>query len=108
MWVAIVGDHHAGLQCNDVVAVIPLLALGLPVVASGLHHAQLFEPERFLDHVEQMPLVGVHLHPAIAGRARAVAADLACARASTSDCKSPRCRSSRTDRAGTRYWVSGG
>ena len=33
--VALVGDDDAGLEGDDVVAVVPLLALGLEVVAAG-------------------------------------------------------------------------
>ena len=33
--VALVGDDDAGLERHDVVAVVPLLALGLPLVAAG-------------------------------------------------------------------------
>src|SRR5262245_48610567 len=37
--VALVGHHDAGLQGHDVVAVVPLFALGLEGVPAGLHHA---------------------------------------------------------------------
>ena len=41
--VALVGDDDAGLEGDDVVAVIPLLALGLPLVAAGLDDSQLLD-----------------------------------------------------------------
>ena len=74
--VAIVGHDHAGLERDDVVAVVPLLALGLPGVAAGLDDAQLLQAERLLDHVEEMSLVGADLDAAVAVGTRAVAADL--------------------------------
>src|SRR5262249_60526459 len=39
--VALVGDHHAGLERDHVVPVVPLLALGLDVVPAGLDHPHL-------------------------------------------------------------------
>ena len=53
--VAVVGDDDAGLERHDVVAVVPLLALGLVGVAAGLDHAQLVEPQRVADDVEDRP-----------------------------------------------------
>ncbi len=46
--VALVGDDDTGLEGDDVVAVIPLLALGLPFVAAGSDDAQLLEAEGVL------------------------------------------------------------
>ena len=51
--VAVVGDDHARLERHDVVAVVPLLALRLVGVAAGRHRAQLLEPKRLRDHLEQ-------------------------------------------------------
>ena len=39
--VALVGDDDAGRECEHVVAVVPLLALGLEAVAAGLEEPQL-------------------------------------------------------------------
>src|SRR4051794_16482469 len=39
--VPLIGNHHPGLECDDVVAVVPLLALLLVLVPPGLHHMQL-------------------------------------------------------------------
>ena len=54
--VALVGDHHPGLQADDVVAVVPLLAGGLERVAAGGDHAQRVDLERRLDRLH---------HPAV-------------------------------------------
>src|SRR4029453_8224136 len=43
--VALVGDDHAGLERDDVVAVVPLLALLLVGVAAGLDPPQLGYPQ---------------------------------------------------------------
>ena len=43
VFVALVADDDAGLEGDDVVAVVPLLALGLPLVAAGADDAQLLE-----------------------------------------------------------------
>src|SRR4029079_7167721 len=51
--IALVGDDHAGLEGDDVVAVVPLLALGLPRVGAGLDDPQLLELERVLDRAEE-------------------------------------------------------
>src|SRR3954452_14755238 len=42
--VALVGDDHTRLERDDVVAVVPLLALLLVGVTTGLHHLQLGDP----------------------------------------------------------------
>ncbi len=44
--VALIGDHHAWLDCDGVVRVIPLLALLLVLVAAGLDDRQLLHAER--------------------------------------------------------------
>src|SRR5690606_10672852 len=51
--VAVVADDHARLQADHVVAVIPLLALGLVGIATGFHHAQLLEAQAFGDHIDE-------------------------------------------------------
>src|SRR5262245_11754554 len=43
--VALVGDHHAVLERDDVVAVVPLLAFLLVGVAAGLDHPELGHPQ---------------------------------------------------------------
>ena len=47
--VALVGDDDAGLERDDVVAVVPLLALLLVGVAAGLHDVELLDAERVRD-----------------------------------------------------------
>ena len=74
--VAVVGDDHAGLERDDVVAVVPLLALRLPGVAAGLDDAQFLQAQRIAHHVEQMAFVEMDFDAALAVGARAVAADL--------------------------------
>jgi hypothetical protein len=54
--VALVADDHAGRDREDVVAVVPLLALGLVDVAAGLEQAQRRHVERAGDRVEQVAL----------------------------------------------------
>ena len=55
--VALVGDDHAGLQSDHVVAVVPLLALGLVGIAAGVHAAQLLEAERLGDDGREVLLL---------------------------------------------------
>ena len=55
--VALVGDDDAGLEGDDVVAVIPLLALGLPLVAAGRDDPEVLEVERVLDGAEERVLL---------------------------------------------------
>ncbi len=76
MRVAVVGDDDAGRQRDDVVAVVPLLALRFPLVATRLHEAQRLQAERVLDDVEQMALVGTDVDAVVAVGTGAVAADL--------------------------------
>src|SRR5947209_7630844 len=52
--VSVVGDNDARLECNDVVAVVPLFALLFEWVTAGLNHAQRLEIERFLHHFEEV------------------------------------------------------
>ena len=51
--VALVGDDDAGREGQDVVAVVPLLALGLEAVAAGRHDAQRGDAERLARGLEQ-------------------------------------------------------
>src|SRR4051812_27210834 len=51
--VALVGHDDAGLEGHHVVAVIPLLALGLEGVAAGLDHAHLVDVERRAHGVDE-------------------------------------------------------
>ena len=55
--VALVGDDDAGLERDDVVAVVPLLALGLERVAAGLDHAHLADAERLAHQLGQRALL---------------------------------------------------
>src|SRR5215467_1310921 len=54
--VALVGDDHAGRERDDVVAVVPLVALGLELVPAGRHELQLAQPERVLHLLDEGPL----------------------------------------------------
>src|SRR3954452_13995205 len=51
--VALVGDDDAGREGDDVVAVVPLVALGLELVAAGRDELQVGEPECALDLVDE-------------------------------------------------------
>jgi hypothetical protein len=55
--VALVGDDHARRQCEHVVAVLPLLPLGLVAVAAGLEQPHLWQVEHPRDRREQLVLV---------------------------------------------------
>src|SRR5690349_6502596 len=54
--VALVGDDHARGQRDDVVAVVPLVALGLELVAAGRDDGQALESQVGLDLVEERAL----------------------------------------------------
>jgi hypothetical protein len=58
--VAFVGHHHAGGEGEDVVAVVPLLALGLEAVAAGGEEAQGVDLQGRRDRGEELVLAG---HP---------------------------------------------
>ena len=73
--VALVGDDDAGLEGDDVVAVVPLLALGLPAVAAGADDAQLLEPERVRDGAEERVLAADVELARLVGRADRVGGD---------------------------------
>src|SRR6516162_10747897 len=53
--VALVGDDDAGLKRDDVVAVIPLLALGSEYVPAGLHDPHLAYAQGLGHHLGQRP-----------------------------------------------------
>ncbi len=55
MGVAVVGDHDAGLERDEVVPAVPLLALRLVHVTAGLDRPQRADAERVGDHVEERP-----------------------------------------------------
>src|SRR5262249_34104116 len=76
--VALVGHDHARLQGDQVVAVVPLLALGLVLVAAGRDHAYRWLAERgphrldqpvllLLDHQVVGRVAGAHAPDARAG-----------------------------------------
>src|SRR6185436_12945785 len=73
--VPVVPDHDTGRERHDVVAVVPLLALGLPDIAAGFDDTKGLQTQYFLDHVEEVPFVEMDLHPAFTVGARPVAAD---------------------------------
>ncbi len=54
--VALVGDDDARLERDDVVAVVPLLALLLVLVATGLDDVELRHPQRVGDRAEEVCL----------------------------------------------------
>ena len=56
--VALVGDDDAGLEGDDVVAVVPLLALLLVGVAAGLDDVELGDAEGVGDGAEEVLLLG--------------------------------------------------
>ena len=56
--VAFVRDDDAGLERDDVVAVVPLLALLLVRVATGLDDVQLLDAERVGDRADEVVLDG--------------------------------------------------
>ena len=52
--VALVADHHARTDGQDVVSVVPLLAFGFKGIAAGGDQAHLVNAEGFLDGVQQV------------------------------------------------------
>lgn len=52
--VALVADHHARAEGQDVVSVVPLLAFGFKGVAAGGDQADVVNAEGFLDGVQQV------------------------------------------------------
>jgi gamma-glutamyl-gamma-aminobutyrate hydrolase PuuD len=75
--VTVIGHNYARLERDDVVAIIPLLALGLPRVSPGLNDLQRVESQRVLYHLQQRRVIGPNLECAVgAGRVDAVASDV--------------------------------
>src|SRR5271165_4283005 len=75
--IAVVVNDHAGLERDDIVAVVPLLTFGLPGIAAGLDHDQRLQAQRLLHHLEERLLVLTHVDVAgIVARIAAVAGDL--------------------------------
>ena len=68
--VAVIGHDHAGLDGDDVVAVVPLLALGLVAVAAGRDDAQMLQAERRLDHFGESAFFLDDLDSLVAGTKR--------------------------------------
>src|SRR4029453_2480610 len=60
--VAFVADHDAGLERHDVVAIVPLVALGLELVSARRDDREVGDPELILDLVEERPLRNLRLH----------------------------------------------
>ncbi len=54
--VALVRHHHARLECNGVIGIVPLLALRLVAVAAGLDHTQLLDLERIRNCAQEAVL----------------------------------------------------
>src|SRR6266404_407007 len=54
--VSLVRDDDAGRERHEVVAVVPLVALGLELVATCRHGVQLLEAERVRDLVDERSL----------------------------------------------------
>src|SRR4029450_5693585 len=71
------GPRTPGLAPPAVVAALPLLALGLVAAAAGLDDAELVEPERVANDLQQRLALLVDLElPAVVDRMGAIAADL--------------------------------
>src|SRR5262245_45313187 len=64
--VALVGDDDAGAERDDVVAVVPLLPLGLELVARGGDDLQVADPELLPDDVQERLLGDLCLDAAVA------------------------------------------
>ena len=67
--VALVGDDRPRRQRDDVVAVVPLVALGLELVAAGRDQRQVRQPERVLELVDERALGDLAGDAAVAVRA---------------------------------------
>src|SRR5215472_1191010 len=77
MGIAVVAHDHTGLEGDDIVAVVPLLALSLPGIAAGPDDPEALEAERLLHDLEQRSLVLADLHAVfIVGGMPAPALDL--------------------------------
>jgi hypothetical protein len=58
--VSLVRHHHAGFQGDHVVAVVPLLALGLEGVSAGLDDAHLADAQGLGHQLGQRPVLLLH------------------------------------------------
>src|SRR5262245_41512758 len=67
--VALVCDHHTRLHGDDVVAVVPLLALGFERVTARLDHAHLREAERLAHALDERLVLLLH-DEIVGGRSR--------------------------------------
>src|SRR5262245_4309277 len=74
--VAVVADDDAWRQRDNVVAVVPLLTLRLPCVATGLDRAELLQPERLFHDIEEGSRFARQINASVAVRPGAEAADL--------------------------------
>ena len=54
--VALVTDDLAGCQRDDVIAVVPLVTLGLELITTGGHDFQVGDPKLITHLVEERPL----------------------------------------------------
>lgn len=74
--IAVIGHHHPGRDAQQVVDVVPLLALGLVGVAAGGQAADFRQAHGLRQHVDQGPGLAAHIELAIAlARPQAVHAD---------------------------------
>ena len=53
MGVAVVGEHHPGLDGDEVVAAVPLLAFRVVGGATGLHHLELAQSQPGGHHLDE-------------------------------------------------------
>jgi hypothetical protein len=75
--IAVISHYYSWFQRDNVVAVIPLLALRLICIASCLHDAKIAESESFLDHLGKgFGFFTNLIAPLIIGRIHAITADL--------------------------------
>src|SRR5262245_59958700 len=78
MSVAVISEDHTRLKRDNIVAVLPLLALGFIGISACTDRTKLVEAQRIADHFEHRLLLRPRLDAAIVlGRIEAVAADLA-------------------------------
>src|SRR6185503_14473308 len=66
--VPLVADHHTGAERDDVVAVVPLLALGLELVPACRNDLQVFDSELLAKDVQERALGDLRLDAPIAVR----------------------------------------
>ncbi len=60
---AVIGDHHPGGQGDQIVAAVPLPALGGVVIPTGLDDPELLQVQRLRDHVDERFLLQGRLNP---------------------------------------------